>query len=182
MKSCKLRYRFARQNAKNRLVQSGAINQYNEILDRKKVISHMNLFRDYAKENYNITADFLLFEDTNQASKVIFNDPAFRAVDVIKGVNKDRFLDSETRDYVLQAKEPTKVTDSTEKDTILDNIQKLKVKRDTEVLKVNKPEISLNFITDVKKIVNSDSPVVNKFKHDDIQDRFLQLDEFLKCV
>ncbi len=104
-KGCTLRFRKARSNAKQRLVNAGAINQFNEILNENVLNKERALFKSYAMQEYNIDADLILNEDTFQSNKVIFNDSAFRAIDVLRGKAQEDAIDTNTAKYLSQSRE-----------------------------------------------------------------------------
>lgn len=102
--NCSLKRQFAKQNAKNYLLKESIIDQYNNILDQGKLIKAMNVFRNHALTNYGFRADFLTYEDTIGSNKVIFNQSAFRAVDILKGAVTNAVMDIQTQGYVNQAR------------------------------------------------------------------------------
>lgn len=120
--SCRPRKKFARQNAKAALVQSGAINQYNEILDQQKLISEMGRYRDYAQNEYGFRANFIQYEDVNQSNKIVLNEAAFRAVDILRGVNTDPYQDAQTQRYLTEARSQTEELFDPEFDGFFDDL------------------------------------------------------------
>lgn len=101
---CNLPHRFAKQNARKRLIDEGLISRYNEILDYPKLIKRINEFNDYAKKNYGVDAKLVHIDDVNQSNKVIFNSAAFNAIDIVKGKVPDGLHDTDTLRYLNQVR------------------------------------------------------------------------------
>lgn len=99
---CSLKHRYAKQNAKQRLIDMEVIDQYNNILDYNSFIKAANKLNDYALSEYNIK-DKVVRQD-QYSGKVVFNQAAFTAIDVLKGKHDGSILDIQAMNYLNQAR------------------------------------------------------------------------------
>lgn len=120
---CNLPHKFARQNAKRKLMDEGLIDKFNEILDYPKLLKRIGEFNEFADRQYGVKAKFVQVDDVNGTNKVIFNEAAFRAIDILKGKVPDSAHDLNTSAYLNQVRpdySPAQVNpfDSDNDDTI----------------------------------------------------------------
>lgn len=101
---CNLPHKFAKQNAKRKLMDEGLIDKFNEILDYPKLLKRIGEFNDFADRQYGIKAKFVQVDDVHGTNKVVFNEAAFRAVDVLKGKVPDYAHDLNTSAYLNQVR------------------------------------------------------------------------------
>lgn len=102
MKNCRTTRKLGKENAKNHLLQKGAIDVYNNILDEQVYLRESNRINSYGKSEYNIDTRFVQKDDVNP-NRVIFNHPAFRAVDVLRGHISSEFADPQTLKYIQES-------------------------------------------------------------------------------
>lgn len=99
---CGFQHKFAKQNAKKKLMDEGLIDKFNEIIDYPKFLKRIGQFNEFADKQYGIKAKFVTIDDVHGSNKAIFNEAAFRAVDVLKGKTANDVHDLSTSKYLNQ--------------------------------------------------------------------------------